>query len=620
MTGSIVTFYSYKGGVGRSFLLANVATLLARWGYRALCVDWDIEAPGLDEYFRPWLGARERPGLVDLVTQFSAEGQADWRAHVSELRLPGAEHALDLITAGAPGPDLAARIQAIDWRDLYDNRRFGAYVEKMRNEWKEAYDLVLVDSRTGITDIGGICTVHLPDILVVVFTANQQSLGGVKDVVQMAEARRSKLPLNRAGLLTLPVPARFDARGQDDLAKEWLRRIADYLDGLYDGWLDADIAPRQFLDVSRIPYFSVWTFGERLAVLEERDTDPESISYHFATIAALLARGMADAGQLCRSRDAYVEAARSFYRVTESIDPNPAFDYEYYVSYPREQVELARQVTARLRAAGRRVFLDADESHRGSELRTAIENASERSKHFVMLRGSRSSSWQTSEYVSFIAAAATDTSRLIYDVQLSSPLRDLGDGILDESLDAHQLHKIDASHGSPDRIVDEVLPGTARASVDAPIDDHLRLLAESYMNVELRLTESGDRIRAKDQLAHEMGAYVRANRTSREQLANAKHDGLTVAFAEAANTAPHRGDLARLVDAGQGVGHLDAIFRVLTAICSVVERERVSERQRAALEQLIVKYHNYQITASANEYASLAALLDTTWRRLKNLT
>ena len=45
--GQIVTCYSYKGGVGRSFTLANLAVILAQWRYRVLCVDWDLEAPGL---------------------------------------------------------------------------------------------------------------------------------------------------------------------------------------------------------------------------------------------------------------------------------------------------------------------------------------------------------------------------------------------------------------------------------------------------------------------------------------------------------------------------------------------------------------------------------------------
>ncbi|HYE71696.1 MAG TPA: P-loop NTPase, partial [Blastocatellia bacterium] len=44
----IYTFYSYKGGVGRSMALANVAEWLYRQGLRVVIIDWDLEAPGLE--------------------------------------------------------------------------------------------------------------------------------------------------------------------------------------------------------------------------------------------------------------------------------------------------------------------------------------------------------------------------------------------------------------------------------------------------------------------------------------------------------------------------------------------------------------------------------------------
>jgi MinD-like ATPase involved in chromosome partitioning or flagellar assembly len=49
--GRIITFYSFKGGVGRSMALANVAVLLANWGYKVLAVDFDLEAPGSENFF-----------------------------------------------------------------------------------------------------------------------------------------------------------------------------------------------------------------------------------------------------------------------------------------------------------------------------------------------------------------------------------------------------------------------------------------------------------------------------------------------------------------------------------------------------------------------------------------
>src|SRR5271166_3342097 len=53
--GEIVTFYSYKGGTGRTMALANIAWLLACNGYRVLAIDWDLEAPGLHRFFKPFL-------------------------------------------------------------------------------------------------------------------------------------------------------------------------------------------------------------------------------------------------------------------------------------------------------------------------------------------------------------------------------------------------------------------------------------------------------------------------------------------------------------------------------------------------------------------------------------
>jgi len=42
-----VTFYSYKGGTGRTLLLANIAVFAARLGRRVVAIDVDLEAPGL---------------------------------------------------------------------------------------------------------------------------------------------------------------------------------------------------------------------------------------------------------------------------------------------------------------------------------------------------------------------------------------------------------------------------------------------------------------------------------------------------------------------------------------------------------------------------------------------
>src|SRR5213592_3772260 len=66
-TGTIITFYSYKGGTGRSMALANVAWILASAGKKVLTIDWDLEAPGLHRYFFPFLTDKELSGTDGLI-------------------------------------------------------------------------------------------------------------------------------------------------------------------------------------------------------------------------------------------------------------------------------------------------------------------------------------------------------------------------------------------------------------------------------------------------------------------------------------------------------------------------------------------------------------------------
>src|SRR5262245_24413706 len=89
--GYICTFYSYKGGVGRSMALANVAVLVARMNRKVLVVDWDLEAPGLEKYLAPVLQSAERttPGLIDLIHGYGRGNAGNWRSGLLSGRIDG---------------------------------------------------------------------------------------------------------------------------------------------------------------------------------------------------------------------------------------------------------------------------------------------------------------------------------------------------------------------------------------------------------------------------------------------------------------------------------------------------------------------------------------------------
>ncbi|MFF9602506.1 KGGVGR-motif variant AAA ATPase, partial [Streptomyces sp. NPDC014684] len=377
--GQIVTFYSYKGGVGRSFLLSNVATLLAQWGYKVLCIDWDLEAPGLHYYFQPYMGVPQS-GLVDMVLSVSAQRPVGALDHVTQVTLPGSV-SMDLITAGGRNPSYVTDVQSIDWDHLYSDADFGNILEEWRQIWINSYDIILVDSRTGISDSGGICTSQLPHVLAYAFTANQQNLDGVLDVVTRAAKARNRLPYDRSRLLTLPLLCRFDMSEEYERATEWREKLSTELKSSYNAWVPESSDTDRVIDNCTVPYSAYWSFGEELPVLSEDTRNPRLISYSIASIAALIARKMKDVTLFTESRDAYVDnAIRAGRRGGE-------YRHEVFVSSAPNMMREARNLSRLLTAEGVSTFFPGEEGTPGhsNAWSKRMHSAIDTSQHFVFL-------------------------------------------------------------------------------------------------------------------------------------------------------------------------------------------------------------------------------------------
>ena len=65
----VVTFYSFKGGVGRTLALVNIGIELAKTGRKVLLVDFDLEAPGIDT-FNELEPPKSTPGVVDYIADY----------------------------------------------------------------------------------------------------------------------------------------------------------------------------------------------------------------------------------------------------------------------------------------------------------------------------------------------------------------------------------------------------------------------------------------------------------------------------------------------------------------------------------------------------------------------
>jgi CO dehydrogenase nickel-insertion accessory protein CooC1 len=353
--GKIVTFYSYKGGTGRTMALANIAWILASNGKRVLAVDWDLESPGLHKFFHPFLDQAvvdDTPGVIEIINDYATAATArgprpdNWHVEYTRVvrhavslqwdKFPGGG-TLDLLSAGRQNRDYSAAICSLDWDNFYDRLGGARFFRAMRADMKENYDYVLIDSRTGLSDVADICTVELPDVLVVCFTLNNQGIDGAASVAQQIQQRyRNK------NIRILPVPMRIE-----DGEKEKLdvgRALArSRFEGFPKG-VGEEGAARYWGSVE-VPYKPFYAFEETLATFGDDPASPATMLAAYERITdAITAGGVSGMPALpedlrTRYRDAYVRR-------------QPITSTEVFLSYAPEDQRWAEWIEAVLTKAG----------------------------------------------------------------------------------------------------------------------------------------------------------------------------------------------------------------------------------------------------------------------------
>jgi tetratricopeptide (TPR) repeat protein len=302
--GTIVTFYSYKGGTGRTMALANVSWILAMAGKRVLAVDWDLESPGLHKFFHPFLDqdvVTATPGVIELLTNYSwaatdrhGEAARDWHLEYAQI-LPHAvslewdfpgDGTLDFVSAGRQNRDYSSLISSMDWDNFYSRLGGGQFFDALRADMKRHYDFVLIDSRTGLSDIADICTVHFPDVLVDCFTLSDQSIDGASAVARHIDERYGD-----RGIRILPVPMRIDFG--ENAKVEAGRALARARFDRFPKGLSPDEMNRYWLSVE-IPYRPFYAFEETLATFGDAPGSPNSMLAAFERLAGAITEGRVD--------------------------------------------------------------------------------------------------------------------------------------------------------------------------------------------------------------------------------------------------------------------------------------------------------------------------------------
>jgi MinD-like ATPase involved in chromosome partitioning or flagellar assembly len=308
--GQILTFYSYKGGTGRSMALANVACLLAQRqdvNKDVLMIDWDLEAPGLHQFFHGKFdnqreGKNDLPseqlGLIDLfyeiTTRLMGKDARDdnfedifTEINIDKYIIKVNQLSLYLMPAGRFDDGLySTRVNEFNWVDFFV--RFPSLISQFADFLRKKYKYILIDSRTGYTDTSGICTSIMPEKLVTVFTPNRQSLSGVVELIRKAVAYRKQSDDLRP-LMVFPLPSRIE-NAENKLQTEW--RFGDLSQSIVGYQTQIELVLKEvyeidncdltkYFDEYQLQYIPRYSYGEEIAVLSERSEDRLSLARSF---------------------------------------------------------------------------------------------------------------------------------------------------------------------------------------------------------------------------------------------------------------------------------------------------------------------------------------------------
>jgi len=221
-------------------VIANAARYLVRLGLRVFAMDLDLEAPGL--HYKLQLD-KNRPispidvGVVDILTEFLNKGVlpeslAPYTLEVEREEEHGGQFYL-MPAGNVPNAAYWRKLARVNWHQLFYSEEplgipfFLELKERIKSEFEP--DFLLIDSRTGITEIGGVATSVLPDQLVCLLMNNQENLEGARAILRSVKLAQ-RLP-GQSPVEIVPVLSRLPiGRGRSiGIAEPQLASIAAYL-------------------------------------------------------------------------------------------------------------------------------------------------------------------------------------------------------------------------------------------------------------------------------------------------------------------------------------------------------------------------------------------------------
>jgi|GEM_PF-609985 len=180
----VVVFHAFKGGAGRTTLLASYALARARRGDHVIVVDMDLDAPGIGTLLAADAdGTLAHWGTVDYLLECPKTGALDDYFHVCGQHEVMGSGRIEVFPTGRLNDDYLPKLARIDLDSTtqVEQHPFGLLLESIR---ERRPDVILVDGRAGLSSSAGLLLSGIAHLHILIATASQQSVQGLERVVR----------------------------------------------------------------------------------------------------------------------------------------------------------------------------------------------------------------------------------------------------------------------------------------------------------------------------------------------------------------------------------------------------------------------------------------------------
>ena len=187
----VISFYSYKGGVGRTIALIETAYNLADAGKRVLLLDLDVEAPSLHNIFYDKVNDEingVQYGTIEYLYRKVIQGSEDVRINdiFCSLQLKNVSGEIFVMPAlKSMNKDYVYQIERLQTQQIQEKdvfREIFAYVQKELN-----VDIILIDTRAGFNQWGSLSLLTLSNQVIFIAYPNNENVEGLNMALQLMQ-------------------------------------------------------------------------------------------------------------------------------------------------------------------------------------------------------------------------------------------------------------------------------------------------------------------------------------------------------------------------------------------------------------------------------------------------